>query len=191
MVADGINEVRATCRLFVRLVTEEMLNNSITVRINNMHRSAFLSPLYDLFVSAVATIVPTTEDNIFIINIQEDNEVQEKILNVSFSVRQRTEYSQDVFYKPQFLKERFYFQRMLMTKLSTLEVDLLFKRILLTSTYLLTLYSELGAVVFVILQHHAITIIIVIIIIIRVVVVILNCYYASIKVFLYMLILTS
>lgn len=180
MVADGINEVRATCRLFVRLVTEEMLNNSITVRINNMHRAAFLSPLYDLFVSAVATIVPTTEDNIFIINIQEDNEVQEKILNVSFSVRQRTEYSQDVFYKPQFLKERFYFQRMLMTKLSTLEVDLLFKRILLISTYVLTFYSKLGAVVFVIHHHHAIMIIVIIIIIV-VIVVILNSYMLVLK----------
>ena len=55
--------------------------------------------------------------------MQDDTEVAEKILNVSFSVRERVEKNSDVFYTPQFLRERVYLQRMLLTKLSTLEVS--------------------------------------------------------------------
>jgi len=124
VASDGINVVKATCRLFVRLVTKDMLYNSLTVRLNAIDHAGFLSPLYKLFVSALATVVPTTEDNIFIINVQDDTDVAPptKILNISFSVRQQVRHSQDVFYPPQFLKERIYLQRMLLAKLSTLEV---------------------------------------------------------------------
>ena len=76
---DGINEVRATCRLFVRLVTDSMLNNSITVRLAGLNETVFLSPLYEQFVSALATIVPTTQDNVFIVNVQDDTDVNEKV----------------------------------------------------------------------------------------------------------------
>ena len=68
---DGINEVVRTCRLFVRLVTEEMLTNSTTVRLNNVDTRTFLSQLlYDMFVSALAVIIPTSEQNVYVINIQ-------------------------------------------------------------------------------------------------------------------------
>ena len=59
----------------------------------------------------------------FIINVQDDIEVPEKILNISFSVRQRKDSIKDVFYSSQFLKERVYLQRLLLAKLSTLEVS--------------------------------------------------------------------
>lgn len=119
---DGINEVRAICRLYVHLVTEDMLTNSITVRLQNIRQSAFLSPLYNLFVSSLAIIIPTTEDNIFIIGVLDDTDVQEVILNVTFSVRQKVEHGQDVFYSQQFLREKVYLQRLLLAKLSNLEV---------------------------------------------------------------------
>ena len=85
-VSDGINEVRATARLFVRLVTADMLYNSITVRLANIDSVAFLSPLYDRFVAAIATIVPATTDNIFIVNVQNDTDVQEKVSPLPVSV---------------------------------------------------------------------------------------------------------
>ena len=121
-LSDGINEVKAMCRLFVRLVTKDMLDNSITIRLNNIDQKAFLSPLYQMFLSALASVIPTTEDNVFIVNVQDDIEVKEKILNISFSVRQRKDSIKDVFYSSQFLRERVYLQRLLLAKLSTLEV---------------------------------------------------------------------
>ena len=120
---DGINEVRATCRLFVRLVTEDMLYHSITIRISQLYMEAFLSPLYERFVSAVASVVPTTEDNVFIINIADDTDVPEQVLNVSIAVRQSMLNNQDVFFSQSFLKERVYLKRTLLARLSTLEVS--------------------------------------------------------------------
>ena len=120
---DGINEVKKTCRLFVRLVTEEMLTNSTTVRLNNIDHMTFLSiPLYDMFVSALASIIPTSEDNVFMINVQDDTDVHAKILNVSFAVRDKVVNNEDIFYDPQFLREKVYLQRALLAKLSALEV---------------------------------------------------------------------
>ena len=119
---DGINEVKATCRLYVRLVTQEMLFNSITIRLQGISQEAFLSPLYQRFTSALASVIPTSEDNVFIINVQDDTDVTEPILNVSFSVRKTVQNNRDVFYPQQFLRERVYLQRILLAKLSTLQV---------------------------------------------------------------------
>ena len=123
LLSDGINEVKATCRLFVRLVTEDMLYHSITIRISQLYMEAFLSPLYDRFVSAVASVVPTTEDNVFIINIADDTDVPEQVLNVSIAVRQAVHSNKDVFFSQSFLKERVYLKRALLARLSTLEVS--------------------------------------------------------------------
>lgn len=129
---DGINEARARCRLYVRPVTEDMLNHSVTVGVGRMHRSAFLSPLIDLFVGAVAAAVPTVEENVFVVGVRDDDEVRAleggapgtRVLNVSFSVRRATEYGgREVFYDARFLKERFYLQRSLMARLSTLDAS--------------------------------------------------------------------
>ena len=49
-VTDGINEAKATMTLSVRLITDKMLFNSITVRLDEMTVEAFLSPLLDYFV---------------------------------------------------------------------------------------------------------------------------------------------
>ncbi len=75
-----------------------------------------------MFIGALTTIVPATEDNIFIINVQDDTDVDTKVLNVSFAVRQQVISNQDIFYDPQFLREKVYLQRALLAKLSTLEV---------------------------------------------------------------------
>lgn len=57
--------------------------------------------------------------------LQKDTDVSEKILNVSFSVREKLEHNADVFYTTQFLREKVYLQRTRLTTLSTLEVSLL------------------------------------------------------------------
>ena len=58
-----------------------------------------------------------------VIPLQKDTDVSEKILNVSFSVREKVEHNADVFYSTQFLREKIYLQRTRLTTLSTLEVS--------------------------------------------------------------------
>lgn len=70
MVLDGVNEVKAVMQLSVRLITEEMLNHSITVRLNQMTKEAFLSPLLGFFMDGLAAIIPCPKENIFIFSIQ-------------------------------------------------------------------------------------------------------------------------
>nr|CAD7434483.1 unnamed protein product [Timema monikensis] len=69
-VTDGVNEVKAVMQLTVRLVTEEMLFNSITVRLNDMTEEAFLSPLLTFFIDGLAAIIPCPKENIFVFSVQ-------------------------------------------------------------------------------------------------------------------------
>lgn len=57
-------------QLTVRLITEEMLFNSITVRLNQMTKEAFLSPLLGFFIDGLAAIIPCPKENIFVFSIQ-------------------------------------------------------------------------------------------------------------------------
>nr|CAD7592898.1 unnamed protein product [Timema genevievae] len=120
-VTDGVNEVKAIMQLTVRLVTEEMLFNSITVRLNDMTEEAFLSPLLTFFIDGLAAIIPCPKENIFVFSVQDDTDVNAKILNVSFSAR-RPELTGDEFYPPQFLQERVYLNRAILARLSTVQV---------------------------------------------------------------------
>ncbi|XP_055958206.1 protocadherin-like wing polarity protein stan [Patella vulgata] len=125
-VSDGKNTVRATCRLYVRLITRDMLLNSVTIRLDKMTQTAFLSPLFRFFTDALATILKTEKDNIFIINVQDDTDVTAQILNVTVSVRQTVKMIQgssvDVFYSSSYLQEHIYLQRVPLANLSTLQV---------------------------------------------------------------------
>ncbi|KAB7505846.1 hypothetical protein Anas_05547 [Armadillidium nasatum] len=98
-------------RLQVRLVTEAMLYNSVTVRLADMTQEAFLSPLLDYFVDG--------EKKIFITK-QDDTDVDARILNVSFSVK-RPDVSEETFYSLQFLRERVYLQRGTLASLATVQ----------------------------------------------------------------------
>lgn len=57
-------------QLAVRLITEEMLYNSITVRLNDMTAEQFLSPLLGFFIDGLAAIIPCPKENIYIFSIQ-------------------------------------------------------------------------------------------------------------------------
>ncbi|XP_053377924.1 cadherin EGF LAG seven-pass G-type receptor 1-like isoform X2 [Mercenaria mercenaria] len=125
-VSDGLNEVRATCRLHVHLVTMEMLEKSVTIRINNMTSDTFLSPLFTFFVDALATIINVSKENIFVINVRNDTDVKAQILNVTVSIREKSvrvdRQMVDVFYSAEFLKEQIYLQRTLLANLSTVQI---------------------------------------------------------------------
>ncbi|XP_063598702.1 protocadherin-like wing polarity protein stan [Penaeus indicus] len=118
---DGLNEVTAEMTLQVRLVTEAMLFNSVTVRMADMTQEAFLSPLLSYFIDGLAAIIPCPRENIFIFNIQDDTDVESRILNVSFSAK-RPDVPGEEFYQPQYLRERVYLHRADLVKLATVEV---------------------------------------------------------------------
>ncbi|KAF6117915.1 cadherin EGF LAG seven-pass G-type receptor 1 [Phyllostomus discolor] len=86
-VSDGVHSVAALCTLRVTIITDDMLTNSITVRLENMSQEQFLSPLLSLFVEGVAAVLSTPKDAVFVFNIQNDTDVSANILNVTFSAR--------------------------------------------------------------------------------------------------------
>nr|XP_027810409.1 cadherin EGF LAG seven-pass G-type receptor 1 isoform X1 [Marmota flaviventris] len=120
-VSDGIHSVTALCTLRVTIITDDMLTNSITVRLENMSQEKFLSPLLSLFVEGVATVLSTTKDDVFVFNIQNDTDVSSNILNVTFSallpggVRGR-------FFPSEDLQEQIYLNRTLLTTISAQRV---------------------------------------------------------------------
>lgn len=120
-VTDGINEAKAVMQLSVRLITEDMLYNSVTVRLDEMTEEAFLSPLLNFFLDGLAAIIPCPKENIFLFSIQDDTDVTSRILNVSFSAR-RPDTSAEEFYSPQYLQERVYLNRAILARLATVQV---------------------------------------------------------------------
>lgn len=120
-VTDGINEAKAIMQFVVRLITEDMLFNSVTVRLNEMTEEAFLSPLLNFFLDGLAAIIPCPKENIFLFSIQDDTDVNARILNVSFSAK-RPDVSHEEYYSPQYLQEKVYLNRAILARLATVEV---------------------------------------------------------------------
>lgn len=120
-VSDGINEVKSTMQLFVRLVTEDMLFNSVTIRLNEMTAEAFLSPLLNYFLDGLAAVIPCPRENIYLFSIQEDTDVISRVLNISFSAR-RSDVAHEEFYSTQYLQERVYLNRAILARLANVEV---------------------------------------------------------------------
>ncbi|XP_051545772.1 cadherin EGF LAG seven-pass G-type receptor 1 [Myxocyprinus asiaticus] len=84
-VSDGLHQVSALCTLRVTIITDDMLTNSITVRLENMSQERFLSPLLSVFTEGVAAVLSTSPDGVFVFNVQNDTDVTGSILNVTFS----------------------------------------------------------------------------------------------------------
>uniref|UniRef100_A0A2K5EZN3 Cadherin EGF LAG seven-pass G-type receptor 1 n=1 Tax=Aotus nancymaae TaxID=37293 RepID=A0A2K5EZN3_AOTNA len=120
-VFDGIHSVTALCTLRVTIITDDMLTNSITVRLENMSQEKFLSPLLALFMEGVAAVLSTSKEDIFVFNVQNDTDVSANILNVTFSallpggVRGQ-------FFPSEDLQEQIYLNRTLLTTISTQRV---------------------------------------------------------------------
>uniref|UniRef100_A0A4W5NWW5 Cadherin EGF LAG seven-pass G-type receptor 1b n=1 Tax=Hucho hucho TaxID=62062 RepID=A0A4W5NWW5_9TELE len=126
-VTDGVHRVTALCTLRVTIITDNMLTNSITVRLENMSQERFLSPLLALFMEGVAAVLSTRPDGVFVFNIQKDTHVQGSILNVTFSALRPTGGSGGTippgpFFPSEALQEQIYLNRTLLTLVSSQRV---------------------------------------------------------------------
>lgn len=120
---DGIHQVEAYCTLRVTIITDDMLTNSITVRLENMSQERFLSPLLNLFLEGVAAVLSTKREAVFVFNIQNDTDVQGSILNVTFSALQPgSAPGKGTFFPSEELQEQIYLNRTLLRLISSQEV---------------------------------------------------------------------
>ena len=136
LVSDGINESTAQASLIINLVTETMLLNSVTLRLNRISQKDFLSSLYDRFLDGLSAVIPAPKENIIIFDIQDEDVYQpedlvdlaneklsvQKVLNVSFSVRMTGDRNIDSFFTPQYIQERIYLSRAILTRGTGLEI---------------------------------------------------------------------
>ncbi|XP_069489759.1 cadherin EGF LAG seven-pass G-type receptor 2 isoform X2 [Ambystoma mexicanum] len=120
-VSDGTHSVTAQCSLLVTIITDEMLTNSITLRLEDMSQERFLSPLLSLFIEGVATVLSATRHDIVIFNIQNDTDVRANILNVSLSVLLPGG-AHDQFFPSEDLQEMLYLNRTLLAAISSQRV---------------------------------------------------------------------
>uniref|UniRef100_A0A673CBC2 Cadherin EGF LAG seven-pass G-type receptor 1a n=1 Tax=Sphaeramia orbicularis TaxID=375764 RepID=A0A673CBC2_9TELE len=122
-VTDGLHRVVALCTLRVTIITDDMLTNSITVRLENMSQERFLSPLLSLFLEGVAAVLSTKREAVFVFNIQNDTDVQGSILNVTFSALQPGGApGKGTFFPSEELQEQIYLNRTLLRLISSQEV---------------------------------------------------------------------
>uniref|UniRef100_A0A7N6B4V0 Cadherin EGF LAG seven-pass G-type receptor 1a n=1 Tax=Anabas testudineus TaxID=64144 RepID=A0A7N6B4V0_ANATE len=122
-VSDGIHRVVAMCTLRVTIITDDMLTNSITVRLENMSQERFLSPLLSLFLDGVAAVLSTKREAVFVFNIQNDTDVQGSILNVTFSALQPGGApGKGTYFPSEELQEQIYLNRTLLRLISSQEV---------------------------------------------------------------------
>lgn len=123
LLPDGKHHVEAYCTLRVTIITDDMLTNSITVRLENMSQERFLSPLLNLFLEGVAAVLATKREAVFVFNIQNDTDVQGSILNVTFSALQPgSAPGKGTFFPSEELQEQIYLNRTLLRLISSQEV---------------------------------------------------------------------
>lgn len=141
---DGVHSVSAQCLLQVTIITDEMLSNSITLRLANTSQEQFLSLLLAQFLEGVARVLSASRQDVVIFNIQDDTDVSARILNVSLSVAVPVfaeahpqprglghggdrpgggaESGVGEYFGSEELQERLYLNRSLLTKISSQEV---------------------------------------------------------------------
>ncbi|XP_068774552.1 cadherin EGF LAG seven-pass G-type receptor 2 isoform X2 [Struthio camelus] len=122
-VSDGVHSATAQCTLRVTVITDEMLSNSITLRLADMSQERFLSPLLSLFLEGVAAVLAAPRHRVVLFNIQTDTEVRAaRILNVSLSVLLPASARGARFFSSEELQERLYLNRSLLAAISAQRV---------------------------------------------------------------------
>ncbi|NXS66766.1 CELR2 protein, partial [Pandion haliaetus] len=122
-VSDGVHSATAQCTLRVTVITDEMLSNSITLRLADMSQERFLSPLLSRFLEGVAAVLATPRHRVVLFNIQTDTDVgTARILNVSLSVLLPTSGHSARFFSSEELQERLYLNRSLLAAISAQRV---------------------------------------------------------------------
>ncbi|XP_035705378.1 protocadherin-like wing polarity protein stan isoform X3 [Folsomia candida] len=125
VVSDGLNEVRSEMIISTRMITDELLFNSVTIQLADMTTEAFLSPLFNHFLQAVAVILNVPKENIVIFSVQEEIEGTRGTLNVSLSARRpSSSTSSEEYFSPDYIKERVFLNRLTLSKLA-IGVDVL------------------------------------------------------------------
>lgn len=120
---DGVHSATAQCTLRVTVITDEMLSNSITLRLADMSQERFLSPLLSLFLEGVAAVLAAPRHRVVLFNIQTDTDVAAaRILNVSLSVRLPASARGARFFSSEELQERLYLNRSLLAAISAQRV---------------------------------------------------------------------
>ncbi|NXJ47142.1 CELR2 protein, partial [Spizaetus tyrannus] len=122
-VSDGVHSATAQCTLRVTVITDEMLSNSITLRLADMSQERFLSPLLSRFLEGVAAVLATPRHRVVLFNIQTDTDVgTARILNVSLSVLLPASGHGAHFFSSEELQERLYLNRSLLAAISAQRV---------------------------------------------------------------------
>uniref|UniRef100_A0A672MBA3 Cadherin EGF LAG seven-pass G-type receptor 2-like n=1 Tax=Sinocyclocheilus grahami TaxID=75366 RepID=A0A672MBA3_SINGR len=125
-VSDGVHSVSAQCLLQVTIITDEMLSNSITLRLADTSQERFLSLLLAQFLEGVARVLSASREDVVVFNIQDDTDVSAGILNVSLSVAAPghgvSSGGQVEFLGSEELQERLYLNRSLLAQISSQEV---------------------------------------------------------------------
>ncbi|XP_054660054.1 cadherin EGF LAG seven-pass G-type receptor 2 isoform X3 [Grus americana] len=122
-VSDGVHSATAQCTLRVTVITDEMLSNSITLRLADMSQERFLSPLLSRFLEGVAAVLATPRHRVILFNIQTDTDVGTAlILNVSLSVLLPASGHSARFFSSEELQERLYLNRSLLAAISAQRV---------------------------------------------------------------------
>ena len=117
LVTDGKNEVRANLFLEVSYVSNEMLQNSISLRLKNVTKEEFLTPYYSYLLEALSVIVPCSPSQIHVFSIKSD---VGSILNVTFSIGV-VGIHEEKYIAPSIIKQRIYLHSDLLKKLLLLE----------------------------------------------------------------------
>ncbi|XP_071960078.1 cadherin EGF LAG seven-pass G-type receptor 1-like [Antedon mediterranea] len=112
-VSDGVNVKRATCNFHNTLVTEEMFFSSVTVQLENISSSDFLSNKLLQFIDALAAIIPAEKNHVFLFSVRDDI-AKQTILNVTFAAQQNDR----TFFQSQYLQERVYLKRAELSRVS-------------------------------------------------------------------------
>ncbi|OWK50438.1 Cadherin EGF LAG seven-pass G-type receptor 2 [Lonchura striata] len=123
-VSDGIYSATAQCTLRVTVITDEMLSNSITLRLADMSQERFLSPLLSRFLEGVAAVLATPRHRVILFNIQTDTDVgPARILNVSLSALLPAAVpGASRFFSSEELQERLYLNRSLLAATTAQQV---------------------------------------------------------------------
>ncbi|KAM6044521.1 cadherin EGF LAG seven-pass G-type receptor 2 isoform 2-T2 [Chlamydotis macqueenii] len=122
-VSDGVHSATAQCTLRVTVITDEMLSNSITLRLADMSQERFLSPLLSRFLEGVAAVLAAPRHRVVLFNIQADTDVgSARILNVSLSVLLPASARGARFFSSEELQERLYLNRSLLAAISAQRV---------------------------------------------------------------------
>ncbi|XP_019328267.1 PREDICTED: LOW QUALITY PROTEIN: cadherin EGF LAG seven-pass G-type receptor 2, partial [Aptenodytes forsteri] len=120
---NGVHSATAQCTLRVTVITDEMLSNSITLRLADMSQERFLSPLLSRFLEGVAAVLAAPRHRVVLFNIQTDTDVgTARILNVSLSVLLPASGHGARFFSSEELQERLYLNRSLLAAISAQRV---------------------------------------------------------------------